>query len=71
MPPITTLSADDDRAFVRQMRVIELSEGSVLAAVHDYYRASEQRSRWAREILRKTLIHLREPSDAPLRAAER
>lgn len=50
MPPVTALPGDD-RAFVRQMRLIALSESAALAAVHDYYRASEQRSRWARENL--------------------
>lgn len=50
MPPVSTLP-DDDRAFVRQMRLVGLPEPSTLAAVHDYYRAFEQRSRWARENL--------------------
>lgn len=50
MPPVTVLP-DDDRAFVRQLRLISLSDKSILAAVHDYYRSSEQRSRWARENL--------------------
>ena len=50
MPPVTTLP-DDDRAFVHQLRLISLPEKSALAAVHDYYRSSEQRSRWARENL--------------------
>ncbi len=50
MPPVTALP-DDDRAFVRQLRLIALPEKPALAAVHDYYRSSEQRSRWARENL--------------------
>ncbi len=42
---------DDGRAFVRQLQLISLSQRSILAAAHDYYRASAQRSRWARENL--------------------
>ena len=41
----------DDRTFIRQMTHIHVSEHEVRAAVHDYYRAYEQRSRWARENL--------------------
>lgn len=50
MPPIETLP-EDERDFVRQMKLIGLEESPTLAAVHDFYRASEQRSRWARENL--------------------
>ena len=50
MLPITTVP-DDDRVFVRQMSLIGVSEQEVLMAIHDYYRAFEQRSRWAREHL--------------------
>ena len=50
MPPVTTLP-HDDRVFVRQMNLVRASESELLVAIHDYYRASEQRSRWARENL--------------------
>lgn len=50
MPEATSLP-DDDRALVRQMRIISLNEAESLSALHDYYRAFEQRSRWARESL--------------------
>lgn len=50
MPPVTTLP-DDERVLVKQMRLVDISENVALAAVHDYYRASAQRSRWARENL--------------------
>lgn len=50
MPPVDELPADD-RTFIRQMRLINISDAEVRAAVHDYYRAYEQRSRWAREHL--------------------
>ena len=41
----------DDRTFIRQMNLVHVSENEVRATVHDYYRAYEQRSRWAREHL--------------------
>ena len=41
----------DDRTFIRQMIFVHVSENEVRATVHDYYRAYEQRSRWAREHL--------------------
>lgn len=41
----------DDRTFIRQMNFVRVSETEVRATVHDYYRAYEQRSRWARENL--------------------
>ena len=43
--------AADDRTFVRQMKLVRVSEEEVIATVQDYYRAYEQRSRWAREHL--------------------
>ena len=46
-----TTVPDDDRVFVRQMNLIGVSKREVLATIHDYYRAFEQRSRWARENL--------------------
>ena len=50
MPPVTMLPGDD-RVFVRQMNLIGVSDGEALTAIHDYYRAFGQRSRWARENL--------------------
>ena len=50
MPPVTELP-EDDRTFIRQMNFIDVSESEVRSTVHDYYRAYEQRSRWARENL--------------------
>ena len=41
----------DNRTFIRQMNFVHVSENEVRATVHDYYRAYEQRSRWARENL--------------------
>ena len=42
---------DEESVFVKQMRIIELGENSIKRAVKDYYRASAQRSKWARENL--------------------
>ena len=50
MPPAMTLPADN-RVFVRQMDLVGVSGDEQLTAVHDFYRASAQRSRWAREDL--------------------
>lgn len=50
MPEVTSLPSDE-RPLVRQMRLIDLNESEALSALHDYYRAFEQRSRWARESL--------------------
>ena len=50
MPPVLELPKDD-RTFIRQMHLVAVSEEEVRATVHDYYRAYEQRSRWARENL--------------------
>lgn len=41
----------DKRPFVKQLRKIEIGPRRVELAIRDYYRASEQRSRWAREEL--------------------
>lgn len=43
------LSASDSRVFVKQMRCIEVAEESIELAKLDYYRATAQRSTWARE----------------------
>ena len=50
MPPVTELPPDE-RMFIRQMRLVDISDNEIRATVHDYYRAYEQRSRWARENL--------------------
>lgn len=41
----------DDRVFVRQLRAIDVGLTRIEKAILDYYRAFEQRSRWAREEL--------------------
>lgn len=41
----------DQRLFVQQLRAISLGAGAIRFAILDYYRAFEQRSRWAREHL--------------------
>ena len=48
-PDESTVS--DRRTFVRQLRLVDVSEQEVGATVFDYYRAYEQRSRWARKNL--------------------
>ena len=49
-PPVTTLPGDE-RIFVRQMTLVSVSKNEMLLSVRDFYRASAQRSRWAREKL--------------------
>lgn len=43
------LSASDNRIFVKQMRCVDVAEESIELAKLDYYRATAQRSTWARE----------------------
>lgn len=50
-PPPDVIADLDKRPFVRQLRQIEIGQKRVEFAIRDYYRASEQRSRWAREDL--------------------
>jgi hypothetical protein len=50
-PPAAVIAELDKRPFVRQLRRIEIGAQRVEFAIRDYYRASEQRSRWAREDL--------------------
>ena len=50
MPAVSSLPKDN-RTFIRQMNFVHVSENEVRATIHDYYRAYEQRSRWAREHL--------------------
>lgn len=42
---------DEDAVFVRQMRIVDLSDGVVQRGVRDFYRSSAQRSKWVRENL--------------------
>lgn len=51
VPPQTVIAELDKRPFVRQLRKIEIGPRRIEYAIRDYYRASEQRSRWAREDL--------------------
>lgn len=41
----------EDRVFVRQVKLAGVGNRRILAAIRDYYRAFEQRSRWIREDL--------------------
>ena len=50
-PPPEVVAELDKRPFVRQLRGIEIGTVRIEYAIRDYYRASEQRSRWAREEL--------------------
>lgn len=50
-PPAAVVAELDKRPFVRQLRRIQIGPNRVEWAIRDYYRASEQRSRWAREDL--------------------
>lgn len=50
-PSPSVIAELDKRPFVRQLRKIEIGAPRVEYAIRDYYRASEQRSRWAREEL--------------------
>lgn len=43
--------AGDDRLFVQQLRIIDVSNRRIEKAILDYYRAFHQRSRWSREEL--------------------
>ena len=50
-PPPAVIAELDKRPFVRQLRKIQIGVTRIEWAIRDYYRASEQRSRWAREDL--------------------
>jgi hypothetical protein len=41
----------DDRAFITQLKSINIGKNTIKQAKRDYYRASEQRSKWLRERL--------------------
>jgi len=47
----TTRATHEDSTFVWQIRIIKAGKRRIAAAVRDYYRAFEQRSRWLREEL--------------------
>jgi hypothetical protein len=53
-PPHSVVADLDKRPFVRQLRRINVGSARIEYSIRDYYRASEQRSRWAREDL---LVH--------------
>jgi len=44
-------AAHEDSTFVRQLEIIKAGKRRVAAAIRDYYRAFEQRSRWLRDEL--------------------
>lgn len=46
-----TTAAHEDATFVRQLELIKAGKRRIAAAVRDYYRAFEQRSRWLRDDL--------------------
>lgn len=43
------LTASDNRIFVKQMRCVDVADEAIELAKRDYYRATAQRSAWARE----------------------
>lgn len=51
VPSQNVIAELDKRPFVKQLRKIEIGPRRIEYAIRDYYRASEQRSRWAREDL--------------------
>jgi hypothetical protein len=50
-PPQEVIAALDKRPFVKQLRRIKVGAARVEYAIRDFYRASEQRSRWLRQDL--------------------
>ncbi|CDL81229.1 ABC-three component system protein [Xenorhabdus szentirmaii] len=50
-PPLEVIAQLDSRPFVHQLRKINLGSTRIEYAIRDYYRASEQRSKWVREEL--------------------
>ena len=50
-PPTSLDSEGDNRRFVHQLSIIAVKNRRIENAIMDYYRAFEQRSRWAREDL--------------------
>lgn len=51
VPSENVIAELDKRTFVQQLRRIAIGSKRIEYAIRDYYRASEQRSRWAREDL--------------------
>jgi hypothetical protein len=51
VPSADVIADLDDRPFVQQLRKIEIGGPRIEYAIRDYYRASEQRSRWLRQEL--------------------
>lgn len=51
VPPTTLVAELDNRPFVMQLRLIDVGTRRIEFAMRDFYRASEQRSKWAREDL--------------------
>lgn len=51
VPPSEIVADMDTRPFVQQLRKINVGSTRIEYAMRDYYRASEQRARWAREDL--------------------
>ncbi len=50
-PPQEVIAEMDSRPFVKQLRRIEIGSARIEYAIRDFYRASEQRSRWLRQDL--------------------
>jgi hypothetical protein len=46
-----TKAAHEDSIFVRQLELVKAGKRRIVAAIQDYYRAFEQRSRWLRDDL--------------------
>lgn len=46
-----TKAAHENATFVRQLEIIKVGKRRIAIAIHDYYRAFEQRSRWLRDDL--------------------
>jgi C-terminal domain 7 of the ABC-three component (ABC-3C) systems len=74
-PSEAVIAELDKRPFVKQLRKIKIGPRRIEFAIRDYYRASEQRSRWAREELlvdgeleryERELIELWEPRHAAM-----
>lgn len=42
---------DEDQIYVKQMRLIQLSDSTIRRGIQDFYKSNTQRSRWARENL--------------------
>lgn len=51
IPSESVIAELDKRPFVQQLRGVAIGSQRIEYAIRDYYRASEQRSRWAREEL--------------------